>query len=254
VAALFSLDVRVRQVLALAGTAIITVLAARRALPTQSFWQGFPLALLALVPVSAWTPAARRLGLAALVAVAGVILTATNDGGAQWGTRFLLIAAPPLLLLAARSATDAAGTGAWRLPRLALVALILLAGAATSRSAYLELRGTKRNYESLVTATNTFTRPGDVILTNLWWFDQVNGALHGTRTFLYAADSAAASRALDTIRAEHLDAVTLAWSADAAESPFPLDAALDGTCFRTTAARSAEPRSIRFATARCAAE
>jgi len=254
VAALFKIDVRVRQVVALAGTAVITVLAARRALPAQSFWQGFPLALLALMPASTWTPAARGLALAAYVAVAGVVLTATNDGGAQWGTRFLLIAAPPLLLLAARSATDAAGTGAWRLPRLALVAMILLAGAATSRSAYLELRGTKRNYQSLVAATHTFTRPGDIILTNLWWFDQVNGALHGTRTFLYVADGAAASRALDTIHAEHIDAVTLVWSADATESPFPLEPALDGTCFRTTAILEADPRSIRFAATRCAAD
>jgi hypothetical protein len=242
------------QVLALAGTAIITVLAARRALPAQSFWQGFPLALLALMPTSTWTPAARGLGLAAYVAVVGVVLTATNDGGAQWGTRYLLIAAPPLLLLAARSATDAAGAGAWRAPRLVLLAVILLAGAATSRSAYLELRGAKRNYEGLVAATQSFTRPGDVILTNLWWLDQVTAALHGTRTFLYVADSAAASRALATLRAERIDAVTLAWSADGAESAFPLDAALDGTCFRTTAMRDAEPRSIRFAAARCAAD
>jgi len=254
VAAFFTVDVRVRQALALAGTAVIAVLAARRALPTQSFWQGFPLALLALMPSSAWAPAAKRLALAALVAVAGVVLTATNDGGAQWGTRFLLIAAPPLLLLAARSATDAAGTGAWRPARLALVAVIFLAAAAASRSAYLELRGTKRNYQSLVTATQTFTRPGEVILTNLWWLDQVNATLHGTRTFLYAADSAAASRALATLRAERLDAVTLAWSADAAESPFPLESALAGTCFRISTVRAAELRSIRFAAARCAVE
>ena len=254
VAAFFTVDVRVRQALALAGTAVIAVLAARRALPTQSFWQGFPLALLALVPASTGSPAAKRLALAAYVAVTGVVFTATNDGGAQWGTRFLLVAAPPLLLLAARSATDAAGTGAWRPARLALLAVILLAGAATSRSAYLELRGTKRNYDSLVAATQTFTRPGDIILTNLWWFDQVNATLHGTRTFLYAADGAAAARALTTLGAEHIDAVTLAWSADAAESSFPLEAALAGTCFRTSAIRDAEPRSIRFAAAHCAAE
>jgi hypothetical protein len=116
--------------------------------------------------------------------VAGVVLTATNDGGAQWGTRYLLIAAPPLLLLAARAATDATGDGRWRVPRLAVLSVILLAGAATSRSAYLELRGAKRNYQSLVAATQSFTRPGDVIVTNLWWLDQVTAALHGTRTFL----------------------------------------------------------------------
>ena len=252
--ALFKLDLRARQTAALAGTAVVAVLAARRGLPLPSFWLGFPLALLALAPVSASTPAARRLGIAALVAAGGVVLTATNDGGAQWGTRYLLVAAPPLLLLAARGASDATGAGAWRMPRLALVAVILLAGAATSRNAYLELRGTKRNYRSLVDATQSFTRPGDVIVTNLWWLDQVTAALHTSRTFLYVADGAAASSALATLRAERIDAVTLAWSADGAESPFALDAALEGTCFRTTAARNAEPRSIRFVTARCAAE
>ena len=82
----------------------------------------------------------------------------------------------------------------------------------------------------------------------------MNAALHGTRTFLYAADRAAASQALATLRAQRLDAVTLAWSADAAESPFPLEPALAGTCFRTSATRDAEPRSIRFAAAHCAAE
>ena len=254
IAAAFRADVRIRQLLALAGTAVVATLAARRALPMASFWQGFPLALLALVPAVSWPVAARRLAVAALVTVAGVVLTATNDGGAQWGTRYLLVAAPALLLLAARGATDAASAGAWRAPRLAMLAVILLAGAATSRSAYLELRGAKRNYEGLVAATESFTRPGDVILTNLWWLDQVTAALHGTRTFLYVADSATAARALATLRAQRIDAVTLAWSADGAESPFPLDAALDGTCFRTTAMRDAEPRSIRFAAARCAAD
>jgi hypothetical protein len=250
-AALFKVDLRTRQTAALAGTAVVAMLAARRGLPLPSFWQGFPLALLALVPVSASTPAARRLGIAALVAAAGVVLTATNDGGAQWGTRFLLVATPPLLLLAARGVSDAAAPGAWRVSRLALVAVILLAGAATSRSAYLELRGSKRNYESLVAATQSFTRPGDVVLTNLWWLDQVTAALHGTRTFLYVADRAAASRALATLGAEHIDAVTLAWSADGAESAFALDAALDGTCFRIVAAREVPLRSLRLASARC---
>ncbi|HZI78304.1 MAG TPA: hypothetical protein VFD69_02265 [Vicinamibacterales bacterium] len=253
-AAPLTANVRARQLLALAGTAVIAVLAARRALPTPSFWQGFPLALLALVPGVTWTREARRVALAALVAVAGVVLTATNDGGAQWGTRYLLVAAPPLLLLAARGATGAAGDGAWRTPRLVALAVILLAGAATSRSAYLELRGAKRDYEGLVVAVAAVAPAGSVIVTNLWWLDQIAAALHGTRVFLYVPDGHAAARALATLRAERIDAVTLAWSADGAESPFALDAALDGTCFRTTAIRDAKLRSMRFAAARCAAD
>jgi len=241
--------VRARQCVALAGTAIVAVLAARRALPEPSFWQGFPLALLTLVPVSAWTAAARRLGVASLVAVGGVVLTATNDGGAQWGTRYLLIAAPPLLLLAARGVTDATDAGAWRGPRLALVAVILLAGAATSRNAYLELRGTKRNYEGLVTEVASVAPRGSVVVTNAWWLDQIAASLHGTRTFLYVADHAAAARALATVRAEGFDAVTLVSSDE--EAPFPLEAALDGTCFRATAVHQAPLRRVRLTSARC---
>jgi hypothetical protein len=158
-AALGRVDLRARQLLALAGTAIVALLAARRDLPEEAFLQGFPLALLALVPAATWTRQAGQLALAALVAVAGVVLTATNDGGAQWGTRYLLIAAPPLLLLAAHGATQAAASGAWRTPRLALLAVILLAGAMTSRDAYVELRGTKRNYAGLVAEVSAVAPP-----------------------------------------------------------------------------------------------
>jgi hypothetical protein len=248
-AAAFEVDVRLRQLAALAGLAIVALLAANRALSLPSFWQGFPLALLALVPAATSSPAARRLGAAALVAVAGVVLTATNDGGAQWGTRYLLVAAPPLLLLAARGATEAGGAGRWRTPRLALLAVILLAGAATSRGAYLELRGAKRDYNGLVAAVASGAPPGAVIITNVWWLDQIAAALHGTRTFLYASDPAAAARAIARIRDERIDSVTLVWSGT--ESPFPLESALEGTCFRATEVREVPLRQLRLAMARC---
>jgi hypothetical protein len=247
-AAPFKVDLRVRQLIALTGVALVALLAARRALPIQSFLQGFPLALLPLVPLTAWTREARRLALAALVTIAGVILSATNDGGAQWGTRYLLVAAPPLLLLAARGATEASGDGRWRRPRLALIAVILLAAAATSRSAYVELRGTKRNYEGLVATVAAVAPPGGVIVTNAWWLDQVAAALHGSRTFLYVPDGAAAARALGVIRDERIGEITLAWSD---ESPPPLEAALDGTCFRTAAGRTEPLRRLRVVSARC---
>jgi hypothetical protein len=248
-AAAFKVDVRLRQLAALAGAAIVALLAANRALSLPSFWQGFPLALLALVPTVTSSPAARRLGAAALVAVTGVVLTATNDGGAQWGTRYLLVAAPPLLLLAARGATEAGGAGRWRTPRLALLAVILLAGAATSRSAYLELRGAKRDYNGLVAAVASVAPPSAVIVTNAWWLDQIAAALHPTRTFLYASDQAAAARALARIRDERIDSVTLVWSGT--ESPFPLESAVEGTCFRITDVREIPLRQLHLATARC---
>ena len=247
--ALFKLDVRVRQTMALTGAAIVAVLAARRALPVQSFLQGFPLALLALVPTVTSTREARRLGLTALVAIVGVLLTATNDGGAQWGTRYLLIAAPPLLLLAARGATDAAGPGTLKWPRLAALAVILLAGAMTSRAAYLELRGTKRNYEGLVTTIAAAVPPGAVIVTNAWWLDQIAATLHRSRTFLYVPDAPAAARAFSLLQRERVADVTVAWSEE--DSPFRLEAALDRTCFRIGTVREIPLRAMRLAPARC---
>jgi hypothetical protein len=247
--ALFKLDIRVRQMMALTGAAIVAVLAARRSLPIQSFLQGFPLALLALVPAVTSTREARRLGLAALVAIVGVLLTATNDGGAQWGTRYLLVAAPPLLLLAARGATDSSERGGLRWARLAALAVILLAGAATSRAAYLELRGTKRNYEGLVAAVSAAVPSGGVIVTNAWWLDQIAATLHPTRTFLYVPDEAAAARALALLEDERIHEVTVAWSEE--DSPFRLQAALDRTCFRVRAAREIPLRAMRLAPAHC---
>jgi hypothetical protein len=247
--ALVRVDLRARQLLALAGTGVVAVLAARRSLPSQAFLQGFPLALLALVPAVTRTREARRLALAALIAIGGVVLTATNDGGAQWGTRYLLIAAPPLLLLAARGASEAAAPGAWRTPRRALLAVVLLAGGMTSRSAEQELRGAKRNYDGLVAEVAAVVPPGGVIVTNAWWLDQIAARLHGSRTFLVVPDRAAAARALAVVRAEGIDTVTLAWSED--ESPYTLEEVLGGTCFRTVAVRDAPLRRVRLVTAQC---
>jgi hypothetical protein len=249
----FVSDVRVRQLAALAGVAVISALAATRALPGISFWQGFPVALMVLVPTAAGWRRSGRLYALAGVAVGGVMLTATNDGGAQWGVRYLLVAVPALLLLAARNATDAIANGPWRSMRVATVAVILILGAATSREAYLELRGAKRNYDGLVAAARSFTRPGDIVVTNLWWLDQVAATLHGSRTFLYVPDPAAASRALAAARDGRIDHLTLAWSSDA-ESPFPLDAALDGTCFRIAASRDVALRAVHLARVECLAD
>jgi hypothetical protein len=243
-------DLRVRQLTALLGIAIVTGLAAQRRMPEGALWQGFPLALLALVPAASLSRDARRLYVLAATAAAGVVLTATNDGGAQWGVRYLLIAAPPLLLLAARAATDAAGAGRWRALRLAAVGLICLAGAMTSRAAFLELRGTKRSYDGLVTAVAAFTPPGRIVLTNAWWLDQVAGRLHGSRTFLFVNYAPAAAHAIEILGAERIDDVTLAWTT-AGEAPFPLEAALDGTCFRIATVRDMPLRELRLASVRC---
>ena len=188
--------------------------------------------------------------------MAGVVLTATNDGGAQWGTRYLLVAAPPLLLLAARAATDAPGAGrVARLPRLAALAVILLAGATTSRSRVP--RAARR--QAQLRRAGVGHRLGHATwrrdrATNAWWLDQVAAALHGTRMFLLVPDAAAAApRARRAARRAHRrrDAGVVGDGRRA----IPLSsAALDGTCFRATATRDVALRGLRLTSARCAAE
>ena len=53
------------------------------------------------------------------------------------------------------------------------------------------------------------------------------------------------------VRAERIDDVTLAWTT-AGDAPFPLEAALDGTCFRITAVRDVPLRACGWRRPRCA--
>ena len=72
----------------------------------SNFWRVAPAILLAFVwrPTSYFGGAARRgrpyLLAVAVLAAALVVLTAPNDGGAQWGTRYLLLEYLPLTILA----------------------------------------------------------------------------------------------------------------------------------------------------------
>jgi len=248
---LFEVDLRVRQLVALTGAVTIAAAAAERLLPRDSFWQAFPLSLLALVPTAPLPSSARRLYVIALVTLVGIVLTATHDGGAQWGARLLLATAPPLMVLAARSATQAVGVGRWRVARVALVLLTLIAGLATSRSAYQELRSTKREYARLVQTTASLTAPGDIIVTNVWWFDQIAASLYGSRVFLYTADRASATSALADLSTANVHRLALVWASDADSS---LDDVVQGSCFHIVDIHEAREHRLRLASARCGTE
>jgi len=251
IAGIFNVDIRVRQAIALAGVVVIAAAAGQRLLPRDSFWQVFPLSLLALIPTGALPRPAGRLYAIALLTFAGIVMTATHDGGAQWGARLLLVSAPPLMVLTARGATLAMGAGRWQVTRVALVLLTLTAGLATSRSAYQELRSTKREYARLVQTTASLTASGDIIVTNVWWFDQIAASLYGSRVFLYTADGASASSALDDLSKANVHRLELAWTSDAATA---LDDVVRGSCFRIVGVRDVPEHGLRLASALCGAE
>jgi len=252
IGAIFNVDLRTRQIVALAGVVVIAAAASQRLLPRDSFWQAFPLSLLALVPTGPLPPLARRLYVIALVTVTGIVLTATHDGGAQWGARLLLVTAPPLMVLAARGATEAIGAGRWQVTRVALVVLALIGGVATSRSAYQDLRSTKREYARLVQTTASLTAPGDVIVTNVWWFDQIAASLYGSRVFLYTADRASATSALDDLSRASVRRVELVWASDADASS--MRDIVRGSCFHILDVHDVPQHTLRLASAQCGNE
>ena len=248
-AAVVDVELARRQLIALVGVAVISVLAARQELPRESLWQGFPLALLAFVPMGPSVGRIRWLSAIAAVSTLGIVLTAGHDGGAQWGPRFLLVAAPVVIVLAAHGASEALGPGYGRTARIAVVALILIAGVATSRAAYRELRGSKRAYARIVSTAATVTSPGEVLLSNVWWLDQIAAPLYGTRTFLYADSQQTATGILRELTEARIDKATLVTTME--EGGEALDRALAGTCFQITGTREIPERSLRFTSARC---
>jgi hypothetical protein len=222
----------------------------------NNFWRVSPAILLAFV----WRPsrsgaAARRgrpfLLTVALLTLALAMLTAPNDGGAQWAPRYLLLAYVPLAILATDSVSylvrllwtarrapgrvGIAGMGRILTQRLfiaatAIAVLTLVIGSIwLQRSAYRELRGSKLTYARMVGFVEAHTAPGGYVVTDLWWLDQVAASLATTRQFLVVSNLEAAAAAMNRLNAAGEAAVTLVRSP--VDSLGTIDDWLRGTCY-----------------------
>jgi hypothetical protein len=163
-------------------------------------------ALALIVPLGTGWRGRRFLWTVTLAYVALVVLTAPNDGGGQWGPRYLLLAFVPLTVLVADALAGLSRGG--RLGRAA-AACVLLVGLGVQRGAYTELRAAKRVYAGVVNFVERETPRGGYTITDLWWLDQVSDALYPDRTFLFAATDAAAIRAFHLLDAATASAVTV---------------------------------------------
>jgi hypothetical protein len=237
-----------RQVIGLAGAALVALAAGLGGFSRESFWQACPIAALALVPSGRFR-SLNALWLVVLVCSAGILLSATNDGGAQWGPRFLLIVAPAVIVIAADTCTSALAAGDARLGRRLLIALVMVGCLATTRLAYRELRGSKQMYARLVAATESLTQPEAPIVFNVWWFDQVTASLHGRRTFLYVRSPSEASDLLRTLRGAGTASAALVWTDE--PDGQSLAAAVAGTCFDLQDVEKVSVRAVRLASVRC---
>ncbi|MGE0449491.1 MAG: hypothetical protein AB7Q29_07900 [Vicinamibacterales bacterium] len=166
---------------------------------SSDLWRVGPAAIAALIS-PAW--AAERTGhrflwTVAILDVLLVLLTAPNDGGGQWGPRYLLFAYVPLALLASdvidRGIQPKALAGArpdWvdkpRVRRTA-IALLLLAALWVQRAGYRELKGAKSTYGRIADFVAETAPPESTVVTDVWWLDQVAAAPLRNRNVLFAA-------------------------------------------------------------------
>lgn len=165
---------------------IITAWFAPDRLRGTAFW-GVALVLAALSGfVTAGHRATGRKFLAGVVVVdlALVVMTAPNDGGGQWGPRYLLFAFVPASVLVADdlSMIDRRTTAG-----IAAMVLLLAAGVWIQRSGYRELRGTKILYGQVLDLVRQQVPAGGYAVTDLWWLDQVAASATTDRTILFTA-------------------------------------------------------------------
>jgi hypothetical protein len=194
---------------------------------TVNFWRAAPGIVFAAVPL---VQGPRRAGTWFLVSVAMataslVVLSAPNDGGGQWGPRYLLFAYIPLAVLVA----DALDASRWRRAvAMGLAVAVFSAGAWSQRSAYRQLRGTKRTYGRIVDFVAAMAPPSGYIVTDLWWLDQVSAAAAGEPRVLYAAGDERAAAALGQLSDAGIRSVTAMRTRDDADG---VAAWTSGTCF-----------------------
>jgi hypothetical protein len=217
----------------LIASAIVAVLAARRAFTVDSIWGVFPAGLLVFFSVGA-SGGRRVLAVLALADAAFVLATTPNDGGAQWGPRYLLLATGPAALSVCWMMADMWRRRSW----MAITAAVVLVAASlgVQRHAYKDLRATKEGYGHLQDLVVDAARDG-LVLTDVWWLDQIAGTNGPPPVFLYApADQLGdAARRLDDIGVRAFLIVTAAdGDADASRQ-------LQQTPFVVASQRHADP-------------
>jgi hypothetical protein len=216
--------------------AMASVAAANGIFASASVWNAAPAAL--LVITTPWVGARQGGKFLAAVAVTYsllVLLTAPNDGGGQWGPRYLLFAFIPVSILTA----DALAATVRRSHVVGTIAVVVVLASSlmVQRSGYKTLHGTKNAYGRLLEFVERGTSPGGYVVTDLWWLQQVTAALYPTRTVLFVDGAASARRALALLAGESNVSVV---RSERESPPDSLDSWLDGTRFvvlRQTASR-----------------
>lgn len=155
------------------------------------------------LPTSESTRSIERYLLVTIVLfIACAVAIMPPTGRTQWGPRLLLPAAPLAGALVA---------GAFRrfeLPSMQLTGVRLMAAGVIALSVAVQAFGLavlahhKSAHARIVRSTETLTKPGDVIVSDLYWFPELTSRLYSSRRLLYARSQddvvEIASRAAET--------------------------------------------------------
>jgi hypothetical protein len=149
------------------------------------------------VATEAQRPMVRYLIAAAVLLVAGTALVVPTSGGAQWSPRFLLAVAPLLAVVAAAAARpvpDRTGRLAGGSSALAGIAwmtrAILVASVVMQLTGLVWLQRAKARNARLTHEVASLTAPGDVLITDVFWFPEVTATLASSRRILFSGASA----------------------------------------------------------------
>lgn len=221
----------------------------------SSLWNAAPAAFLCAVSL---VQAPRYNGrtflwLLAALDVAAILLSAPNDGGGQWGPRYLLFACVPLSILAAdlvqsllavaRGQPEGVTAVSRSRRRVAVAALVLFVVACVwvQRAGYRQLRGTKNTYGRIVDFVAEETAPGYQVVTDIWWLDQLAAAGLDGRVVFFAGDSATGTAIVRRLGEQHVQSVTVVRSREVSPT---VETWTDGTCYAEDGRAELDVRSL----------
>jgi hypothetical protein len=184
---------------------------ARRHEVLENFFRAFPIGLLAFLPLASPSPARRDLWIWCGVTFAGSLLASPNDGGGQWGPRYLQPMVPALLCLGLDGLASAPmrrvawATGAW----------VIAAGLVVSSQAIHELREAKLVSQRLVHRTAADAQGVSFVVSDVWWLATYHAAAIDYRRMLFVDSPAAAAPLIDALAPADLLLVTTPSATDA---------------------------------------
>lgn len=178
---------------------------ARRHEILDNFFRVLPVGLLAFLPLARPSPARRDLWIWCGVTFAGCLLAAPNDGGGQWGPRYLQPMIPAFICL---GLDGVAGTTMRRGVAWAIGAWVIVAGVVVSLQAARELREAKIVSDRLVHRTAADAQGASFVVSDVWWLATYHAAAIDYRRMLFVDSPTAAAPLIDALAPAELLLVT----------------------------------------------